>query len=216
MPSSRLLLSLKPSSQRTLALRNLKRDTASISTVAVSGTANMPPVFSSEDSDLISSLIELSEKSPKLVRSSLFAVQADPSIEIRSWKMNEFKYYDVPSPFPTLARGLFSKVIRDDDPENDDKRKGKKKSKTHRIIVRGYDKFFNIGEVPWTSVSTYLRFKCLINGVYSVGMVGGTYCRSLYAFSQVERVHYLHRRAYSNETPDHIETFPWACPGCVA
>jgi len=130
--------------------------------------------------------------------------------------MNEFKYYDVPSPFPTLARGLFSKVIRDDDPENDDKRKGKKKPKTHRIVVRGYDKFFNIGEVPWTSVSTYLRFKCLINGLYPVGVVGGTYCRSLYAFSQVERVHYLHRRAYSNETPDHIETFPWACPGCVA
>ncbi|KAJ3017665.1 hypothetical protein NUW54_g533 [Trametes sanguinea] len=54
--------------------------------------------------------------------------------------MNEFKYYDIPSPFPTLARGLFTQDIKD--ASGDIK---------HRIVARGYDKFFNIGEVPWTN-----------------------------------------------------------------
>lgn len=50
--------------------------------------------------------------------------------------MNEYKYYDVPSPFPSLARGVFSIEVQGG----------------HRIVARGYDKFFNIGEVPWTTV----------------------------------------------------------------
>lgn len=53
--------------------------------------------------------------------------------------MNEFKYYDIPSPFPTLARGLFSLSEKDGQAR-------------YRIVARGYDKFFNIGEVPWTTV----------------------------------------------------------------
>lgn len=53
--------------------------------------------------------------------------------------MNEFKYYDIPSPFPTLARGLFTLTETEGGEER------------HRIVVRGYDKFFNIGEVPWTT-----------------------------------------------------------------
>ena len=59
--------------------------------------------------------------------------------------MNEFKYYDVPSPFPTLARGLFSRELS----SGDDSDEGPK----YQIVARGYDKFFNIGEVPWTDVS---------------------------------------------------------------
>ena len=95
----------------------------------------------SEDSDLIEDLKALSKKSPKLVRSTEYRAPADGSIFVRSWKMNEFKYYDIPSPFPTLARGLFTQEI---------KKGGRTK---HRIVARGYDKFFNIGEVPWTTVS---------------------------------------------------------------
>ncbi|KAF9486118.1 hypothetical protein BDN70DRAFT_870217 [Pholiota conissans] len=95
---------------------------------------------SSEDSDLIASLVALSKKSPKLVRSSLYPAPADPSIKVRSWKMNEFKYYDTPSPFPTLARGLFTREIGEEGSENP----------RYEIVVRGYDKFFNIAEVPWT------------------------------------------------------------------
>lgn len=100
-----------------------------------------PPAHSAEDSKLIADLHALSRKSPKLVKSSTYPAPADPSIIVRSWKMNEFKYYDVPSPFPTLARGLFTVELP--------------KTEENRIVARGYDKFFNIGEVPWTTVSAY-------------------------------------------------------------
>ncbi|KAK2464077.1 hypothetical protein APHAL10511_003907 [Amanita phalloides] len=82
--------------------------------------------------DLIAALAALAARSPRLVKASKYAVSTHPS-PVVSWKMNEFKYYDIPSPFPTYARGLFS---QDD-----------------RIVARGYDKFFNIGEVPWTEWS---------------------------------------------------------------
>ncbi|KAL1742460.1 RNA ligase-domain-containing protein [Schizophyllum fasciatum] len=95
--------------------------------------------YSKEDSDLIEELLALSKKNRKLVRSSLHDAPADPKIKVRSWKMDEFKYYKIPSPFPTLARGLFSVDLP---PEAGVK---------HRIVARGYDKFFNIGEVPWTT-----------------------------------------------------------------
>ncbi|OCH84021.1 hypothetical protein OBBRIDRAFT_892032 [Obba rivulosa] len=93
-----------------------------------------------EDSSLVEELYKLSKKSPKLVRSSVYSAPADPSMSIRSWKMNEFKYHDVPSPFPTLARGLFTRDVETESGET-----------KHRIVARGYDKFFNIGEVPWTT-----------------------------------------------------------------
>ncbi|KAG1739916.1 RNA ligase-domain-containing protein [Suillus paluster] len=102
--------------------------------------------FHPEDSQLIHDLHKLSKKSPKLVRSTVYKAPSDPSISIRSWKMNEFKYYDVPSPFPTLARGLFTREL-----SNGDESKGEPK---YQIIARGYDKFFNIGEVPWTDWSS--------------------------------------------------------------
>jgi len=66
--------------------------------------------------------------------------------------MNEFKYYDIPSPFPTLARGLFSKEITQNSTEGDE---GGGEVKKYQIVVRGYDKFFNIGEVPWTTVYSF-------------------------------------------------------------
>ncbi|KAH9477342.1 Autophagy-related protein 18 [Psilocybe cubensis] len=104
----------------------------------------MPPAFNQADSDLITQLHGLNVK---LVRSSLYNVPMDDgtSIGVRSWKMNEFKYYDIPSPFPTLARGLFTRELDEEVVE------GEKKKKKHQIVIRGYDKFFNIGEVPWTT-----------------------------------------------------------------
>ena len=104
------------------------------------------PAHLSENSDLISSLHGLPKK---LVKSSTYPAPADPSIQVRSWKMNEFKYYDVPSPFPTLARGLFTREIPDDSQKN---------GKRYEIVARGYDKFFNIGEVPWTTVGFVLSY----------------------------------------------------------
>jgi hypothetical protein len=102
--------------------------------------------FSRDDSQLVADLHSLHAESPKLVKPIQYAAPADPEITVESWRMNEFKYYDIPSPFPTLARGLFS-VQEDKTPE-----KEKDGQERYRIVVRGYDKFFNIGEVPWTNV----------------------------------------------------------------
>jgi tRNA ligase len=99
----------------------------------------MPPLASPEDSQLVASLTRLSSKNSKLVKSSTYPAPADPSVTVRSWKMNEYMYYEVPSPFPTLARGLFTTESEEGQ---------------YRIVARGYDKFFNIGEVPWTTVSS--------------------------------------------------------------
>lgn len=97
----------------------------------------MSPSFSAEDSALVDELIKVSKAKPKLIKSTNHAAPPDPTVTVRSWKMSEFRYYDVPSPFPTLARGLFTIDLGQD---------------KHRILARGYDKFFNIGEVPWTTV----------------------------------------------------------------
>lgn len=104
--------------------------------------------FSQEDSELVADLHSLHKKSPKLVKFVQYAPTALPDVTVESWKMNEFKYYDVPSPFPTLARGLFS--VKEHDAEVGESR--------YRIIARGYDKFFNIGEVPWTTVCVLLAY----------------------------------------------------------
>ena len=59
--------------------------------------------------------------------------------------MNEFKYYDIPCPSPTLTGGLFTRELVTD---------GATKQK---IVVRtGYDKLFNIGWVPWTTVRSFV------------------------------------------------------------
>ncbi|UZJ56990.1 hypothetical protein CBS101457_006310 [Exobasidium rhododendri] len=73
-------------------------------------------------------------------------------IILTSWKTQEFAYrkaskigYDDDDALPTLARGLFT--------SSDEKGK-------HRIVVRGYDKFFNEGEMPWTKpecIAAYSR-----------------------------------------------------------
>jgi tRNA ligase len=103
--------------------------------------------MAADSSALIEDLYKLSARNPKLVKGSTYEAPADKMIKVTSWKMNEFKYYDVPSPFPTLARGLFTTEISDEIEGTNMK---------YRVVARGYDKFFNIGEVPWTNVSAPL------------------------------------------------------------
>lgn len=70
--------------------------------------------------------------------------------------MNEFKYYDIPSPFPTLARGLFTVDVTDGRGDTKvEEGSGGEREREYRIVARGYDKFFNIGEVPWTTVRDF-------------------------------------------------------------
>jgi len=107
----------------------------------------MSGTYSPEESALVASLVALSARYSKLVKSTAYGTTIDGSeAKIRTWKMNGFKYYDIPSPFPTLAQGLFTRELVTD---------GAMKS---QIVVRWYDKFFNIGEVPWAAVRSLFFF----------------------------------------------------------
>ncbi|VDB82985.1 unnamed protein product [Peniophora sp. CBMAI 1063] len=108
-------------------------------------TSSLASKYNPDDSSLINTLHRLHNKQPKLVRSSKYNPPSWPDITIESWKMNEFKYYDIPSPFPTLARGLFTVRL------DDEHQVGGEDGDRYVVVARGYDKFFNIGEVPWTT-----------------------------------------------------------------
>ncbi|KAF9193902.1 hypothetical protein BGZ51_001888 [Haplosporangium sp. Z 767] len=92
------------------------------------------------------------------------------TLEVTSWNMNEFEYAN--GSLPTMARGLFTYQdptypLKDRD-ENDaciqtqsgsakTSKEGIEVSETphdskgaYRILIRGYDKFFNVGEVKTT------------------------------------------------------------------
>ena len=166
-----------------------------------------------EDSDLVASLHVLSAKSPKLVKSSVYSSApsdddgSSSSIQIRSWKMNEFKYYDVPSPFPTLARGLFTREMMMQEEEEKQQQK-----KRYQIVVRGYDKFFNIGEVPWTTVCIHslfiLFFKFLIFFKYFflVAFTSNTYSCTVHSFLKIKWMHHLHSRFNIYPINHHLQT----------
>ncbi|KAI0030279.1 RNA ligase-domain-containing protein [Vararia minispora EC-137] len=117
----------------------------------------MAPTYNDADSRLINDLhylVSANDKGGgrrKLVRTSRYDAPADPFIKIESWKMDEFKYYAIPSPFPTLARGLFSTPLEGTTEDG---------TPRHCIVARGYDKFFNIGEVPWTTWDALERETC--------------------------------------------------------
>lgn len=106
-----------------------------------------------EEDTLVRALGALSLENKKLVKATVHDAPADPKVKICSWKMDEFKYGVHPSPFPTLARGLFTRKVVDMDDARDADLEGREGRVRHIIVARGYDKFFNIGEVPWNSVS---------------------------------------------------------------
>lgn len=59
------------------------------------------------------------------------------AVKITSWKMQDYAYKRDPCPYPTRARGLFTRG-------------------RERIVARAYDKFFNVDEVSWTKVGRAL------------------------------------------------------------
>lgn len=156
---------------------------------------------SQEDSELISDLHALSKKNPKLVKSVTYDAPADPSIQVSSWRMNEFKYYQIPSPFPTLARGIFT--VQDEENTTKDGKQG------YRIVARGYDKFFNIGEVPWTTVGclsfVHSRFGLLM--MFAVGCAREPHRSTVHSYAQVKWVYHLHCTPHFLEACDHLEAF---------
>jgi tRNA ligase len=127
--------------------------------------------------ELMSELRGMAIDQPKLVKATRQQVHppragapAPPADDppapeyITSWKMLEHLYRQSPCPFPTLSRGLFTTWTSEKGvPEPGVKGEGKGKSRERvkeeeggewRIVARGYDKFFNVGEVGWTEVST--------------------------------------------------------------
>jgi hypothetical protein len=151
----------------------------------------------SEDSQLIADLIALSKNSPKLVKSSVYPAPSDPNLLVTSWKMNEFKYYDVPSPFPTYSRGLFTLELQP--------------ARSYRIVARGYDKFFNIGEVPWTEVMSLAALSFSSSHRHPIVVLSRvSYVLSLRSLPQIKWLHHLHCCAYAVQAYCHFKAFYWA------
>ncbi|KAJ3054215.1 hypothetical protein HK097_002384 [Rhizophlyctis rosea] len=86
------------------------------------------------------SLTRRDGRSRPIVRKTLYNWKPDGAgreVPIYSYNCLEWMYRKQPSPFPTMARGLFVTQVEGTE-------------KWH-IVVRGYDKFFNVGEVTETS-----------------------------------------------------------------
>nr|ODN93894.1 hypothetical protein L203_00062 [Cryptococcus depauperatus CBS 7841] len=111
---------------------------------------------------LLSALRNLQVTEPKAIRanvhiypSSIYARESPDRYRdrrITSWKLNEYMYFKKSDVFPTLARGLFTEKLEEKDaipPIIEGRREEDRKPK-ERIVLRGYDKFFNTGEVGWT------------------------------------------------------------------
>ena len=94
---------------------------------------------------LVTALNAARKKPKPLIRATGHSVGAH---QLLSWKTSEFAYRksnSVGTELPTLARGIFTERVAGTE-------------ERHKVSVRGYDKFFNLGEMPWTkpaSISAY-------------------------------------------------------------
>ncbi|PLW54477.1 hypothetical protein PCANC_05601 [Puccinia coronata f. sp. avenae] len=89
-------------------------------------------------------------KLKKLIRSRVYDLHSShldaAVLSVRSWTMSEHIYRRIPCPFPTMARGLFTR-----ENAHPERKLGEGR---HAIVARGYDKFFNIDELPSTKWDT--------------------------------------------------------------
>jgi hypothetical protein len=157
-------------------------DEVHIDQLTISNTPNntTPPAHS-DDSSLIHELRQLAKKQPKLVRRKKYSLPGQ-SIELTSWKMTEWMYTKSPCPFPTLARGLFTRWVPAPGHEHDPE--GKPGAGRDQIVVRGYDKFFNMNEVKWNTVSLELGHSYAYLTRFLVGISCNTYSSSVYCHTQ--------------------------------
>jgi tRNA ligase len=99
-------------------------------------------------------------REPATPKSILSTPSSDDVYEVTSWKTVEFAYrkaaeVGIGKDLPTLARGLFT--VRQGDQAADHGVSDDVSGSSHdRIVVRGYDKFFNVGEISWTKVRRWL------------------------------------------------------------
>ncbi|KAI8343249.1 RNA ligase-domain-containing protein [Chlamydoabsidia padenii] len=92
--------------------------------------------WEAQDHQAIESLIRQKEATPKELRCRHFKVN---DAEWTSWIMLEHLYKKTPSRYPTQARGLFTM---------------RQPNGQYTVQVRGYDKFFNLGETDMTKWSS--------------------------------------------------------------
>jgi tRNA ligase len=94
--------------------------------------------------DVVSALYDIAnstdKKKAKAVRAKDFDLKLE-GIALTSWNMRESDYKSDPCPFPLMARGLFTRKTAEGE---------------NLIVLRGYDKFFNLGETKYTQVRTIL------------------------------------------------------------
>lgn len=97
---------------------------------------------------------------PATSQATASTFSSDEVYEVTSWKTVEFAYrkaaeVGIGKDLPTLARGLFT--VKEDAQAATQSPSGQAGRSSHdRIVVRGYDKFFNVGEISWTKVRRWL------------------------------------------------------------
>lgn len=89
----------------------------------------------SKINQVVQDLEAYKKEKPKELRSKDFTMENGQVWT--SWTVREHVYKKKAHLFPTMARGVFTKKINDD----------------YQIMVRGYDKFFNILETKFTQVN---------------------------------------------------------------
>ncbi|KAI2609335.1 tRNA ligase [Hypoxylon fragiforme] len=114
-------------------------------TMEASGeTSAAPYPYQDQDPEDISKLItrlNRGSRNKALARKTTYAVKGSPdNISVNSWRLQDWDYKK--AGLPTYARGLFT---------------AKNRRGQQEIVVRGYDKFFNIDEVQatkWAKIMT--------------------------------------------------------------
>ena len=182
--------------------------------------------------ELLASLQHLRDSNPKAVRAtvhhypaSLYAKNGESSHaavardrRITSWKMTEHMYFNANNPFPTMARGLFTEELEDCDEAPSETSRAdlewdaaEEIGRRHRIVARGYDKFFNIDEVGWTNVSRPFIFSAG-NRLTLRQVVGGhadSYAAALSPNTQIQRLSDPHRRVVTISFGCRLKTLSW-------
>lgn len=197
-------------------------------TTALSNLSLAPPVPTSSNSNN-----KKSKKDPKLsslrklLKSTDHVIKLPSTIKengevekieervLTSWKMADYAYKREPCPFPTRARGLFTEKSKLQQEEG-----GQEEEEEYRIVARGYDKFFNVGEVSWTqvilsnsrSLSLSPMFSHLCTELDSLcGKIVGKDFRIFYwtlrINFEIKRLYNLNRFINSHSFDSYFETF---------
>ncbi|KAL1925305.1 uncharacterized protein VTP21DRAFT_188 [Calcarisporiella thermophila] len=162
-----------------------------------------PPIPNSKDvHELVVALYTIANSSGSKRKRNVtpHEYQLSNGYTIVSWKMNEFQYRKDPPPFPTLARGLFTR---------------KNEEGKHEIVARGYDKFFNIGEVKktqwdWIEKNTAGTYEITVkeNGciIFLAGLPDGELLvTSKHSVGQLENVKVSHSQKGAEWVGRHLE-----------